>query len=342
MAKKPKRGSYLNLEDVRVFYDAKSDTVSLTSGDRDLPEAGGLKIDISPGTQAERQLRELLKAKDVIRWDPWPKVTREDTFDRIVSSLEERLQLGTNISGEAVEWDLNPYRNLWIHGATGGGASFLSRAAIQHGFVHGWEVYGIDPRQVELTEISQYPVGRTVAKNTEDTLTLLDSLIRLSEERLGFLESQDALSIRELSEELQPRKVLLVIDSVEILLESASPEGQAKLLTGLERLTWVAGPVGIHVLLSSKAQPRDLLRADVDKLKKIQNICAHIVCGNYYQDQLPEDLRDRYRPNRGRGMGRAQFVLGGPRLETTEFQLGLALDQPLEFIEALRAYRRGY
>jgi len=342
MAKTPKRGSYLTLEDVRVFYDAKSDTVSLTSGDRDLPEAGGLKIDISPGTQAERQLRELLKAKGVLSWDPWPKTTREDTFGRIVSSPEDRLQLGTNISGEPVEWDLNTYRNLWVHGATGGGASLLSRAAIQHGFVHGWEVFGIDPRRVELSEISKYPVGRTVAKDTQEALNLLDSLIGLAEERISFLEGQNVLSTRDLPEDLQPRRVLLIIDSFELILESANTDDQVKLLASLERLSWSGSPVGVHMLLGSKTQPRDLRRADSDRLKKIQSICAHIVCGNYYQDQLPEDLRERYKPNRGRGMGRAQFVLGGPRAEATEFQLGLALDDPRQFIEALRAHRRGY
>jgi len=342
MAKKPKRGSYLNLEDVRVFYDAKSDTVSLTSGGRDLPEAGGLKIDLSPGTQPERQLRELLKVKGVIREDLWPRVTRGDTFESIVSSQEDQLHLGTNINGESVEWNLNSYRNLWVHGATGGGASLLSRAAIQHGFVHGWEIFGIDPRRVELEEISKYPVGRTVAKDTQEALNLLDSISRLAEERISFLEGQNVLSTRDLPGDLQPRKVLLIIDSVELLLESASPDDQAKLLASLERLSWLGRPVGVHVLLSSKSQPRDLQRTDADELKKIQASCAHIVCGNYYQDRLPEGLRERYRPNRGRGMGRAQFILGGPSMATLEFQLGLALDAPREFIEALRAHRRGY
>lgn len=58
MAKKPRIGSYLNLEKVRVSEDPRTNTIHITSKDPDIP--GGFHLSLNTGTQTEKKLRNLL------------------------------------------------------------------------------------------------------------------------------------------------------------------------------------------------------------------------------------------------------------------------------------------
>jgi len=59
MVSKPERGRYLTLEDVRVSYKHKDDTIHLTSADPDIPN-GSFYITLNRDTPTEEALRELL------------------------------------------------------------------------------------------------------------------------------------------------------------------------------------------------------------------------------------------------------------------------------------------
>ena len=58
MAIAARRGAYVTVA-VEIWYDAKTRSVHIASGDRDLPPEG-LHTSIRPGTQADRSARALL------------------------------------------------------------------------------------------------------------------------------------------------------------------------------------------------------------------------------------------------------------------------------------------
>lgn len=76
------RKKYVTLEDVRVSYKPKDDTIHITSTDPDV-QAGGFHLSLSKGTQTEVTLRELLRTSGVIR--PTPVFKSQKGKARIIS-----------------------------------------------------------------------------------------------------------------------------------------------------------------------------------------------------------------------------------------------------------------
>lgn len=66
MVQKPERGKYLTVENVRVSYNHKNDTIHLTSTDPDLPN-GSFFITLNKETQTESSLRSLLTEHNLIK-----------------------------------------------------------------------------------------------------------------------------------------------------------------------------------------------------------------------------------------------------------------------------------
>lgn len=63
--KKHESNKYITLEDVRVSYNPKDDTIHLTSGDPDL-QTTGFHINLNPGTRTENSLRTILTDQGII------------------------------------------------------------------------------------------------------------------------------------------------------------------------------------------------------------------------------------------------------------------------------------
>jgi MinD-like ATPase involved in chromosome partitioning or flagellar assembly len=66
MAQSDDRKKYVTLDDIRVSYKPKDDTIHLTSTDPDV-QAGGFHLSLSKGTQTETTLRDLLIEHEVIK-----------------------------------------------------------------------------------------------------------------------------------------------------------------------------------------------------------------------------------------------------------------------------------
>ena len=132
MAIKPAKGNYLTLEDVRITYDKKTDSIHLTSKDKDLPE-GGFHLTLNKGREAEQALRTLLmnagmgKSKEE---DPIPK--------NLEFSIEEQtlgLTLGKGADGKSVRWLPDNYPHLFISGVAGKGKTHAMYNLIHAGVV---------------------------------------------------------------------------------------------------------------------------------------------------------------------------------------------------------------
>lgn len=124
MAKKPAKGNYLTLEDVRITYDKKTDSVHLTSKDKDLPE-GGFHLTLNKGREAEQALRSLLINAGMAQ----PKA--EDTIPKNLEfNIAEQLpqvSLGKDSMGKRIFVDPTNYP-LHIIGGVGRGKTEFAKA----------------------------------------------------------------------------------------------------------------------------------------------------------------------------------------------------------------------
>jgi hypothetical protein len=90
MAIKPQRGRYLTLEDVRVSYKHKDDTIHLTSQDPEIPN-GEFFITLNRNTSTEAALRELLTEHDLIRQENVPVEEEKPYFRSGINPIPEHL-----------------------------------------------------------------------------------------------------------------------------------------------------------------------------------------------------------------------------------------------------------
>lgn len=86
MVQKPEKGRYLQLEDVRVSYKAKEDTIHLTSSDSDIPN-GSFFMTLKKDTPTEQALRALLEKEGLIRSDKYKDAIKEDITPGIVMDM---------------------------------------------------------------------------------------------------------------------------------------------------------------------------------------------------------------------------------------------------------------
>lgn len=86
MVQKPEKGRYLQLEDVRVSYKAKEDTIHLTSSDSDIPN-GSFFMTLKKDTPTEQALRALLEKEGLIRSDKYKKTITYDIVPSIVMDM---------------------------------------------------------------------------------------------------------------------------------------------------------------------------------------------------------------------------------------------------------------
>lgn len=79
MSKTDENKKYVTLENVRVSYLKKNDTIHITTTDPDV-QAGGFHLTLNKGTQTEETLRDLLSEQGVIRDDILIPATVTDSF----------------------------------------------------------------------------------------------------------------------------------------------------------------------------------------------------------------------------------------------------------------------
>jgi hypothetical protein len=200
MAIKPERGRYLTLEDVRVSYKHKDDTIHLTSQDPEIPN-GEFFITLNRNTSTETALRELLTEHDLIRKEDTPPVKEQPSFRSGINPIPEHLmaaQLGNY---------KNTPGNYALIGAPGCGKTVLAIDTVARAYIMNipTTVIGIAADYIEslwasgLKDITYYNFG-IAEKSTKFTTPLpLGHLnpfqMKLSEEELTTVLKKILLSV---------------------------------------------------------------------------------------------------------------------------------------------------
>lgn len=284
MVKKPFKGNYLTFE-VRVSYDENTDSIHLTSKDKDIPTTNGFHLAMNGGKDAEYALRTLLEQRGMIpeyRFKsiphplPYPESHPENQWDRF--------PLGLHSNGKEAVWNSRTSPNALIIGGVGSGKSVIQRSILTHCSQHidKWKVLVICPFRVAFSSYkNRYPEMIDLASTVSDGIEMLryahgEMMLRYAEmERLGvnhFLDMD------------QPLKSLLVlIDEVNWLLRPVSSIAQCdleenelkaeavQLLTEIARLGRAAG---LHLALSSQALDENVIGGEL-----LNNITTRIAAG---------------------------------------------------------------
>lgn len=322
MAKKSKNGKYLNLEDVRVSYNPKTDIFSVTSADKDLKDLGGLKLDVAHSSSAHSALKELLRAKGVIEGDPWPKLgAREvELFD--ANRDPRKVPIGTNINGEIASWNIDEVPHLMVYGGTGSGTSIVKRTILVHGLVHGWNVQALDTTGIEFPQ-KLLPEGTHYSSELNYSLILdrIHAVVELMGQRFEELDRNPAID----SQSFKP--TLVVVDDIVPILERAGTKSVAaevykhsglNTIEALRKISELGRAVNIHLVIGVRDSAEFVgyeLNDLLDKLLPYYNFGGHLIMGRLNHNSLPEKIRSRYQPFKVLVRGRAHLLEYGRQRE---------------------------
>lgn len=247
---------YMDVKNVRLFYDEKSDQIRLTCTDPRIE--GGLNLLLNSGRQNEVATRNALLAAGVIAEEeyqaPLPssvKTPQESTEDPF------RFPIGQGTKG-TIYWEIaqNSPPQLVIAGAPGSGKTVLEHNLIDHAYKHAkhWDVYVAAPRSWTMNE-----TGYIAHKlfDAADTVYAMDELLLKIKDRV--MDRKDIST---------GKRQLIFIEEYDYLLEIATqeiyPERQRqtaqRVLGTIERLTRAGRYLGIHLVIETHCYANSLER----------------------------------------------------------------------------------
>jgi hypothetical protein len=273
MSKIAKNKKYLNLDGVRVSYNHKTDTIHLTSTDKDL-SAEGFHLTLNKQSESEQALRNLLMEKGLIR----PSQATESiasTVSRTITNSNKvipktvigefdpatpthLITLGESADG-LLSWNVDIFPHLLAVGAPGTGKSVLIRRLFNHCLTHNndWEFVGIDLSHVEMRPYSKYErTTRTIATTLEQTVVTLEAIRDVIDMRYSEMEEEEVSNFNDLN--LKRRRILVTLNSDTILsnrLEKESPdesESLDRIRQVLQKIVVYGRAAGVHLALTSQ------------------------------------------------------------------------------------------
>jgi S-DNA-T family DNA segregation ATPase FtsK/SpoIIIE len=284
MVKKPFRGNYLELK-VRVSYDKKTDTVHLTSKDKDLQAERGFHMTLNGGRDAEYILRELLEREGMIPKDK-SRILPDRAFfgDSPSHKIWNHFPLGLDGNDEEVIWDPTVAPHILLAGSCGSGKSVVQRNIIFHCIQNSdkWSVIGIDLKQVELSPYKKYDsTVESIATTFEEAFEAIEEAHQRMFDRYEVMEKQGVNNYQDLVE--APRALMLVIDEAYVLLapigrktlEQEKEEPLREIMSKkLEEIARLGRAAGIHLSISSQRPDAKILHGEFK-----QNLSARLAMG---------------------------------------------------------------
>lgn len=259
MFRKPQK-NYMELN-MRVSYDDKTDSVHITSKDKNIPaDSGGFRMTLNGGSEAEQTLRDLLQDAGIISDEHI--IPEALHYETIAPSPWDEFPLGKAGGSKIVTWNPTVSPHLLLTGAAGSGKSILQRSLILHCLQHPsrWRVYGIDPHGVELHPYKKYsPVIESAVSELDDALEVCRFLNNRMMERYQKMEILGVNNYRDLPGD--PHAIMFLVDNAATVLSMSSvktDQGKAEdkikgeISMILHKIARLGRPAGIHLVLSAQ------------------------------------------------------------------------------------------
>lgn len=320
MAKKPFRGNYLTLENVRISYDAKTDTVHLTSKDKDIPKGKGFHLTLADGRDAEYTLRGMLENAGLIPAERFRSIPEMAPYDDSPSHFKwNQFPLGLHADETEAIWDPTVESNLFVLGPTGSGKSVTERNLIFHCLLNPekWLVYGVDMTQVELSPYAKKygDVVKEIAYDLPEALDLIRYLHGEINSRYQAMEEEGVNNYRDL--EIVPKGIMAVLSGADLFLDyeyyAASSTKNPKVKETLEEIYHLLGDIlrlgraaGVHTVITAQMMNERIFG------KILYSFQARLLAGRVTL-KCSEDFLDSNAGSRLNGTirGRGYFQIGG-------------------------------
>lgn len=285
MVKKPFKGNYLTFE-VRASYDSKTDTIHLTTKDKDIITKNGFNVALNSGRDAEYALRTLMieegliPKENEIQYLP-NKASYRDSPSHHIRNI---FPLGIYGNDEEATWDCLSSPNMFILGQSGSGKSVIQRNIIFHCLQNSdqWMFLGIDLKQVELTPYKKYdPTVMDVATTMHETAELLRYAYQEMMLRYKELEQRGLNNILDM--ENPYKSIMIMFDEVLMFLapllsttEEALKENELKseISDLLLKLSGLGRAAGIHLVFATQR-----LYTDAISERLLNNCSTRIATG---------------------------------------------------------------
>lgn len=291
MVKKPFRGNYLTFE-VRVSYDENTDSIHLTSKDKDIPTTNGFHLALNSGKDAEYALRTLLEQRGMIPEERFKSIPTALPYpDSRPDNYWDRFPLGVHANGKEAIWDSSTSPNAIIIGTTGAGKSVIQRNILLHCFQNSeqWKILGIGLLRVEFAPYKQlYPEMVDIATSVTEGVEILQYAYGEMMLRYAEMEKTGVNNFRDMTE--PPKSFMIMVDEfmhflspVENTLlqahldENALKAEAVQLLTDIARLGRAAG---INLVLTSQRLDEEVLGGEL-----IHNCQTRIAAGALSPEQ---------------------------------------------------------
>ena len=283
MVKKPFRGNYLELK-VRVSYDKKTDSIHLTSKDKDLDAPRGFHLALNGGRDAEQVLRSLLEQEGLIPKERFKTIRSHASFyDSKRHGKWNEFPLGVYANDEETIWDPTRSPHVFLAGGSGSGKSVIQRNMIFHCVQHSdrWHVLGIDLKRVELTPYAKYEKSVMVATSLEEAGETVDFAHETMMKRYQEMTEVGVSNYQDL--ENTPKAILVMIDEAFIVLSPTgitTPKGKEddafkKELHGkLLEISRLGRAAGVHLVIATQRINADFLYGEFK-----QNLSTRIAAG---------------------------------------------------------------
>ncbi len=281
MAQLSKNKKYVELEDVRVFYNKKTNQVELTSGDPDLT-GKVMQISVRQGTDTDQSLRELLIDHGVLGNTPdstIPTYIKHPSLKNLTMRYTfpdnpTGIALGVGAHNEIFWWDQYFQANLHVMGQPGTGKSMLARNILWGACrtPDEYEVYvsSIIYGKEEYVAINQYKAVKDFALDAKETLTMLQTINQRMEDRQEEMRKIGANDYKALHEKEYNTTIIVILDEIDYLLHNnpaISISNQAE-----DELTEVRSEIE-HLLFLMTAQYRNMgLRTVFSSTSGIRNV----------------------------------------------------------------------
>lgn len=310
MSKTPLNKKYLELDNIRVYHDKKTNTLQIISKDSDL-KGKPFQISLQNGSPSENTLRELLTSKGVIDQD----LSDSYFIPKYVSA--GRFTVGTPSKGKTIrlfdKWNYIPlgvtYESIKLYvnveeathtivaGGAGTGKTVLLNSIARHCLNHtnDWDLYVATPYPKEHSHL--YDAKQVnVAFTNKDLYSMLTEVHNTMRKRLIAMTEQETTTYRKLSSDNKP--IMLIIDG---LLEFLSPYGVqnseqtemfAEINMAFKNILTFGKTAGVHIVAtnqSAKFNDKDILSLFATRIAmgQINTVTAETLFGGYIPRQVP-------------------------------------------------------
>lgn len=233
--KTPEKGNYITLEDVRVSYDRRTKSITITSKDPDLPP-GGFNLTLNAGRHEEKSLRAMLELANKMPDEKDTSLRLPDylTIHDAMDTEVRRFPLGITETGSQVDWNIDTHPHLLLRGQPGSGKSNIIYGLLQHclKYENHWDVRIAD-NKVDHGDFHGES-WLTVAEDAENVSRMISELY-------------DEMT----SPGVQDREILLVIDEVAVLQNA---DDETDTLGKLEHILRMGRSKGVHLVISTNVE----------------------------------------------------------------------------------------